>query len=266
MGELLLSTIFNQLKALTQDVRWKTSRWTGSKLVLQVVASSLNAESILLAEEVDVADMSHITYRSARLLRATFIQLHLQQKAGLFCDVFLQAEGEVISAHACVLSACSPFFTERLNGTRSIGQPRHLNLPGIKPTTLQKLVHYLYTSELEVTREELDGVLAAARQLHIPELEVLQLQGVKLVRTDSWPRLNRKCFKTCDQPSLGGAAKIKDSQDINQALMPDPAAEKGRDVAMVEDSSTRLSDTLLSVRCCKKTTKRSRLRRALYRQ
>ncbi|XP_078530182.1 BTB/POZ domain-containing protein 18 [Lissotriton helveticus] len=196
--------------------------------------------------------MSNITYRSSRLLRATFIQLHLQQKAGLFCDVFLQAEGEVISAHACVLSACSPFFTERLNGTRSMGQPRHLNLPGIKPITLQKLVHYLYTSELEVTREELDGVLAAARQLHIPELEVLQLQGVKLVRTDSWPRLNRKCFKACDQPSLQGAAQIKDSRDINQALRPDPAGEKGRDVTMVEGSSTRLSDTLLSVRCCQK--------------
>ncbi|XP_069089169.1 BTB/POZ domain-containing protein 18 [Pleurodeles waltl] len=194
--------------------------------------------------------MSNITYRSARLLRATFIQLHLQQKAGLFCDVFLHAEDEVISAHACVLSACSPFFTERLKGTRSSGQPRHLNLPGIKPITLNKLVHYLYTSELEVTREELDGVLAAARQLHIPELEVLQLQGVKLVRTDSWPRLNRKCFQTCDQPILRDAVKIKDAKDIKQELMPNPAGEKCRDVAVVESPSSRLSDTLMSVRCC----------------
>lgn len=34
-----------------------------------------------------------ILYRNSRLLRMVFLQLHRQQRADLFCDVVLQAEG-----------------------------------------------------------------------------------------------------------------------------------------------------------------------------
>lgn len=36
---------------------------------------------------------SKILYRNSRLLRMIFLQLHRQQRADLFCDVVLQAEG-----------------------------------------------------------------------------------------------------------------------------------------------------------------------------
>ncbi|XP_037694311.1 BTB/POZ domain-containing protein 18 [Choloepus didactylus] len=137
-----------------------------------------------------------ILYRNARFLRLAFLQLHHQQQTGVFCDVLLQAEGEAVPAHCCILSACSPFFTERLERERPAqGRKVVLELGGLKIRTLRKLVDFLYTSEMEVSREEAQDVLSAARQLRVSELESLQLEGGKLVKVPQGRRLNRECLQ-----------------------------------------------------------------------
>ncbi|XP_070582964.1 BTB/POZ domain-containing protein 18 isoform X3 [Erythrolamprus reginae] len=137
-----------------------------------------------------------ILYRNSRLLRMVFLQLHRQQRADLFCDVVLQAEGEAVPAHCCILSACSPFFTEQLE--REMPPKGHkvvLDILGLKIGTLRKLVDFLYTSEMEVSREEAQDILAAARQLQVSELDSLQLEGGKLVKKNLGQRLNRNCLQ-----------------------------------------------------------------------
>ncbi|XP_049635573.1 BTB/POZ domain-containing protein 18 [Suncus etruscus] len=138
-----------------------------------------------------------ILYRNPRFLRLAFLQLHHQQQSGMFCDVLLQAEGEAVPAHCCILSACSPFFTERLERERP-AQDRKvvLELEGLKIRTLRKLVDFFYTSEMEVSQEEAQDVLSAARQLRVSELESLQLQGGKLVKAPQGRRLNRECLQS----------------------------------------------------------------------
>ncbi|XP_049746838.1 BTB/POZ domain-containing protein 18 [Elephas maximus indicus] len=137
-----------------------------------------------------------ILYRNPRFLRLAFLQLHHQQQTGVFCDVLLQAEGEAVPAHCCILSACSPFFTERLERERPAqGRKVVLELGGLKIRTLRKLVDFLYTSEMEVSREEAQDVLSAARQLRVSELESLQLEDGKLVKAPQGRRLNRECLQ-----------------------------------------------------------------------
>ncbi|KAI5761263.1 BTBD18 [Gulo gulo luscus] len=139
---------------------------------------------------------SKILYRNPRFLRLAFLQLHQQQQTGVFCDVLLQAEGEAVPAHCCILSACSPFFTERLERERPAqGRKVVLELGGLKIRTLRKLVDFLYTSEMEVSQEEAQDVLSAARQLRVSELESLQLEGGKLVKAPQGRRLNRECLQ-----------------------------------------------------------------------
>ncbi|XP_021498604.2 BTB/POZ domain-containing protein 18 [Meriones unguiculatus] len=139
---------------------------------------------------------SKILYRNPRFLRVVFLQLHHQQQSGVFCDALLQAEGEAVPAHCCILSACSPFFTERLERERPVqGRKVVLELGGLKIRTLRKLVDFLYTSEMEVSQEEAQDVLSAARQLRVSELETLQLEGGKLVKAPQGRRLNRECLQ-----------------------------------------------------------------------
>ncbi|XP_069660584.1 BTB/POZ domain-containing protein 18 isoform X1 [Haliaeetus albicilla] len=149
-----------------------------------------------------------LLYRSTRLLRTAFQHLHQQQqRADVFCDAVLQAEGEVVVAHCCVLSVCSPFFMEQLG--RELPPRGHrvvLELAGLKIGALRKLVRFLYTAELEATREEVQEVLAAARRLRVTELESLQLQGGRLVRPGPQRQLNRSCLRPpqCGSPPAEG--------------------------------------------------------------
>ena len=79
--------------------------------------------------------------------------------------------GEAVPAHCCILSACSPFFTERLEREKPAqGRKVVLELGGLKIRTLRKLVDFLYTSEMELSGEEVQDVLSAARQLQVSEL------------------------------------------------------------------------------------------------
>ncbi|XP_006900514.1 PREDICTED: BTB/POZ domain-containing protein 18 [Elephantulus edwardii] len=140
---------------------------------------------------------SKILYKNPQFFRLAFLQLHHQQQSGVFCDVLLRAEGEAVPAHCCILSACSPFFTERLEQEKPAqGRKVVLELGGLKIRTLRKLVDFLYTSEMEVSREEAEDVLLAARQLRVSELESLQLEGGKLVKTTQGRRLNRECLQS----------------------------------------------------------------------
>ncbi|XP_039391339.1 BTB/POZ domain-containing protein 18 isoform X1 [Mauremys reevesii] len=159
---------------------------------------------------------SKILYRNSRLLRMAFLQLHRQQRADVFCDVILQAEGEAVPAHCCILSACSPFFMECLERQMpSKGCKVVLELRGLKIGTLRKLVDFLYTSEMEVSREEARDILAAARQFQVAELESLQLEGGKLVKQVLGRRLNRKCLQP---PSLAPIS----ARVVPQACPPAP--------------------------------------------
>ncbi|XP_023801479.1 BTB/POZ domain-containing protein 18 isoform X1 [Cyanistes caeruleus] len=144
-----------------------------------------------------------LLYRSTRLLRTAFQHLHQQQqRADVFCDVVLWAEGEAVVAHCSVLSVCSPFFMEQLGrelppqGCRVV-----LELAGLKIGVLRKLVRFFYTAELEVTQEEVHEVLAAARRLRVTELESLQLWGGRLVRLGPQRQLDRSCLHSSQEAS-----------------------------------------------------------------
>ncbi|XP_008148719.2 BTB/POZ domain-containing protein 18-like [Eptesicus fuscus] len=160
-----------------------------------------------------------IIYRNPQFLQLAFLQLYHQQQSGVFCDVLLQAEGEVIPAHSCILSACSPFFTEHLERERPAqGCKVVLELGGLKIRTLRKLVDFLYTSEIEVYQEEVQDVLSAARQLRVCELESLQLEGGKLVKAPQGQRLNRECLQPPSAAPI--SARMVPSSHCPRTLLP----------------------------------------------
>ncbi|XP_075073298.1 BTB/POZ domain-containing protein 18 [Mixophyes fleayi] len=148
-----------------------------------------------------------LTYWNPRLLRAMFLQLQQQQQAGLFCDVTLQGDGEGLHVHSCVIAACSPYLAKLLTHPGEMStvvdpskpvlfNRRVLGIHEISSHYLLPLVRYMYTSELEVAPADVHGVLKAAKRLRIPELEMLKLEGGRLVRLESGRKLNRDCLSS----------------------------------------------------------------------
>ncbi|XP_075697982.1 BTB/POZ domain-containing protein 18 [Rhinoderma darwinii] len=169
-----------------------------------------------------------LSYWNPRLLRTLLFQLQQQQQAGLFCDVILQGDGEGIHVHSCVIAACSPYLANLLMSPTELSEVsdskmtilssrRVLRICGIKSLYLFPLVHYMYTSELEVAPGDVRNVLKAAQKLQITELELLKLEGGRLVRAESGRRLNRNCLgsKSHIHAKAVKKAKTENQETIN---------------------------------------------------
>ncbi|XP_014661433.1 PREDICTED: kelch-like protein 13 [Priapulus caudatus] len=91
----------------------------------------------------------------------------------LLLDVTLVAEGCEQSAHKAVLAACSDFFramfTTRLSGGGG-GDTAKIHLNGVTANGLRMLVDFAYTSQLSLSADNVDDVLAAADFLQMPRI------------------------------------------------------------------------------------------------
>jgi len=107
------------------------------------------------------------------------------------CDVMLSVEGKRFAAHKAVLAACSDYFKyrfatedvenrpcKRRRTVRSaedtkdhdLSQPdKPLDLPGLKTYAFQKILDYMYTSQLEINRQNLYDLLYTSCLLQVKE-------------------------------------------------------------------------------------------------
>ncbi|XP_039623546.1 mitochondrial import inner membrane translocase subunit Tim10 isoform X1 [Polypterus senegalus] len=161
---------------------------------------------------------SKLIYHYPSGFKTVFQYLAWQQHNNILCDVLLQAEGFAISAHSCVLSACSKILMESLTYVtpECMGQRILLEIQGISFTTLSLLVSFMYTFTLQLScEEEARIVLLAGR--------ALQIQGL--------------CNATLEK------GKIVWQQDIHTALHSETAEEQSINVITAAISPLRKKTT-----------------------
>lgn len=96
-----------------------------------------------------------------------FICLYNRQK--LLCDVTLVADSMEIPAHKMILASCSPYFYAMFTSFEESKQDR-ITLQGIDYYALSLLIEYVYTSEVQVTEENVQVLLPAANLLQLTDV------------------------------------------------------------------------------------------------
>lgn len=69
------------------------------------------------------------------------------------CDVILVAGATEIPCHKVILCACSQYFYAMFTGNMAEAKANHITLQGIDPSALVLLIDFVYTSEIQVTEE-----------------------------------------------------------------------------------------------------------------
>ncbi|XP_048883901.1 kelch-like protein 3 isoform X1 [Brienomyrus brachyistius] len=85
----------------------------------------------------------------------------------MLCDVLLLADGVEVPAHRVVLASCSPYFCAMFTGDMSESTAQQVEIRDVDGFTLQRLVDYIYTAEIEVTEENVQVLLPAASLLQL---------------------------------------------------------------------------------------------------
>jgi kelch-like protein 2/3 len=119
-------------------------------------------------------------YRNYHHTQRAFDAMNLLRKQRLLCDVILVADTVEIPAHKMVLAACSPYFYAMFTSFEESKQDR-IVLQEVDHQALQILVEYVYTSEVQVTEDNVQVLLPAANLLQLTDVrdaccEFLQVQ------------------------------------------------------------------------------------------
>ncbi|XP_074874065.1 kelch repeat and BTB domain-containing protein 8-like [Carettochelys insculpta] len=103
-------------------------------------------------------------------IREGLKQLYQNQQ---LCDATIVAEGKRFPCHRMLLAAVNPYFRAMFVNAFKESQDGEILLQDMAPSTVQTMLHYLYTEEALVTAETAPAVFTAASRLQIlPLMEI----------------------------------------------------------------------------------------------
>ncbi|CAG9767301.1 unnamed protein product [Ceutorhynchus assimilis] len=108
-------------------------------------------------------------YKNLLHTQKAFEIMNNMRKQKLLCDVTLVANSVEIPAHKMVLAACSPYFYAMFLSFEESRQDR-IVIQEVDHFALELLVEYSYTSEIQVTEENVQVLLPAAHLLQLTDV------------------------------------------------------------------------------------------------
>ncbi|KAH0627653.1 hypothetical protein JD844_003693 [Phrynosoma platyrhinos] len=107
-----------------------------------------------------------------RLYQQTLLQDGLKDLLdhNKFLDCVLKVKGKEFPCHRLVLAACSPYFRAMFLSDMEESQKREISLEDVDPEVMGKILHYIYTSELEITEQNVQDIFSVANMFQIPSI------------------------------------------------------------------------------------------------
>lgn len=107
------------------------------------------------------------TYQLPEQRVKVFQTLDAMRRHQLLCDVILVCEGREFPVHKIILTASSQYFYSMFLGELAESRADRVELHDIDPRALDQIVEFLYTTEISITRDTVESVLAASNMLQL---------------------------------------------------------------------------------------------------
>nr|XP_056715815.1 kelch-like protein 22 [Euleptes europaea] len=120
--------------------------------------------------EPSMKECTSNTYRSAQHSQALLSGLVALRDSGVLFDVILLVEGKAIEAHRILLAASCDYFRGMFAGGLKEMEQEEVQIQGVSYNAMCKILNFIYTSELELSLNNVQEILTAACQLQIPEV------------------------------------------------------------------------------------------------
>uniref|UniRef100_A0A8D0G5I5 Kelch like family member 40 n=1 Tax=Sphenodon punctatus TaxID=8508 RepID=A0A8D0G5I5_SPHPU len=107
-----------------------------------------------------------------RLYQQTLLQDGLKDMLDhdKFLDCILKVKGKEFPCHRLVLAACSPYFRAMFLSDMEESKKKEIKLEDVDPEVMGKILHYIYTSELEITEQNVQSIFSVANMFQIPSI------------------------------------------------------------------------------------------------
>ncbi|XP_069816689.1 kelch-like protein 40 [Dendropsophus ebraccatus] len=107
-----------------------------------------------------------------RLYQQTLLQDGLKDMLdhNKFIDCILKIKGKEFPCHRLVLAACSPYFRAMFLSDLEESRKKEIDLEDVDPDVMGKILHYIYTSEIEITEKNVQDIFSVANMFQIPSI------------------------------------------------------------------------------------------------
>ncbi|XP_073533330.1 kelch-like protein 40 [Phyllobates terribilis] len=107
-----------------------------------------------------------------RLYQQTLLQDGLKDMLDndKFIDCILKIKGKEFPCHRLVLAACSPYFRAMFLSDLEENKKKEIDLEDVDPDVMGKILHYIYTSEIEITEKNVQDIFSVANMFQIPSI------------------------------------------------------------------------------------------------
>uniref|UniRef100_A0A673KNB2 Kelch-like protein 2 n=1 Tax=Sinocyclocheilus rhinocerous TaxID=307959 RepID=A0A673KNB2_9TELE len=119
----------------------------------------------------DVCEKQSAVTINPRHMRKAFRIMNELRSQSVLCDVTIIAEDVEIAAHRVVLAAGCPYFHAMFTGEMTESRQKKVRIKEIDGWTLEMLIDYVYTAEIQVTEENVQVLLPAAGLLQLQEVK-----------------------------------------------------------------------------------------------
>ena len=89
------------------------------------------------------------------------------RKAGTFCDVTLCVDGVEFPCHKIVLASFSPYFKAMFGVDMAESKQEKISINGVESSMIELLLDYAYTSQILITKTNVQSMLSAANLLEV---------------------------------------------------------------------------------------------------
>ncbi|KAI8502222.1 hypothetical protein Bbelb_198100 [Branchiostoma belcheri] len=110
------------------------------------------------------------TIQDSRLSTELHKGLGKLYSTGLLTDVVLKVGKERFPCHRNVLASVSPYFFAMFTNGLAESHQREVEITGIDAGTMKKILSYVYTTEVEITEDNVERLLVAANMLQLTML------------------------------------------------------------------------------------------------
>ncbi|XP_019629830.1 PREDICTED: kelch-like protein 12 [Branchiostoma belcheri] len=124
-----------------------------------------------LRDLIDLESEGHF-YQQYFLLSSVLKQINHLREEGSFCDVILRIRNREFRAHRLILSAYSDYFRSMFSSFWAESGQAVVNLQDdyVTPDALEAVLKFMYTTEVDITAENLCSILLAADHLQVKTL------------------------------------------------------------------------------------------------
>ncbi|EEB17487.1 zinc finger protein, putative [Pediculus humanus corporis] len=141
----------------------------------------------------------------------------------MYVDCTLAAEGQEISAHKVVLSACSPFLNKLLK--KHYDKHPIILLRDVSFFELQCVIEYMYKGEVNITHDQLSSFLKAAETLQIAGLSGVYEKNKQDSKCSNYSKDIERvddCDMTAGEPDCMPHKRLKcDSEEVDYIAQED---------------------------------------------